>query len=414
MEKLKDLNLFITPNGDIFRKRKMLSSTGGIIDLPPQKIPTHILNNRKVLFNNKRRHDVANLVAEHYLPNPENLKVARYLDGDPENTHPDNLYWKPWHAGKAIYVYHIPMHLRPRRKTSHRSSQDAPQSIITPEGTLTPTPGKENVVHRLKILHSGTRDAVKLFDAPASTIMNRLKSPTRKGFVRGYYITHDPDLASVTELFAPPEKVFAYEIDDDNLTGFRLTAYNSIEEAVNDPSVDANARNIDRCVHSRYGVAGKRFWSYERLTTEQLLSALNQCSVYVYSWPELKLMDAYMSVAQGARDKAVSLNHIYNTYRDRMKLAGKLFWSENMLVPSEKEDIKLLMQGRMKRYAQGIYGYTYPDYEQVTGPHKDIRETAAAMGLAYGQVQRCLSATCKSCVHPTTLKRYTFTYGERT
>lgn len=36
---------------------------------------------------------VANLVAEHFLPNPDNAKKIRYKDGNPHNRHVSNLKW---------------------------------------------------------------------------------------------------------------------------------------------------------------------------------------------------------------------------------------------------------------------------------------------------------------------------------
>jgi len=47
-----------------------------------------LTNGEKVSFES-----VANLVAEHFLPNPHNAKKVRYKDGNPYNRHVSNLEW---------------------------------------------------------------------------------------------------------------------------------------------------------------------------------------------------------------------------------------------------------------------------------------------------------------------------------
>lgn len=43
--------------------------------------------------NKNKLFKVHRLVAEHYLPNPNNYPIVRHLDGNPKNCHVDNLMW---------------------------------------------------------------------------------------------------------------------------------------------------------------------------------------------------------------------------------------------------------------------------------------------------------------------------------
>lgn len=59
------------------------------------------------LYRNGRGHKplVHRLVAEHFIPNPEDKPIIDHIDGDPTNNHVDNLRWATYHENNCNTPY---------------------------------------------------------------------------------------------------------------------------------------------------------------------------------------------------------------------------------------------------------------------------------------------------------------------
>lgn len=84
MRKYKDSNYSVTEDGRVFKNTKELSYS---INVRGYKILKVTLHGRQ--FNKK----VHRLVAETFIPNPNNYSDVNHIDGDKLNNHVSNLEW---------------------------------------------------------------------------------------------------------------------------------------------------------------------------------------------------------------------------------------------------------------------------------------------------------------------------------
>jgi len=83
MKQYKDTPYYITEDG-IYRDGKLLSHH---ISNKGYKLVSMHLNGKSVRFNLHR------LIAEHYIPNPDNKPQVNHIDGNKLNNHYTNLEW---------------------------------------------------------------------------------------------------------------------------------------------------------------------------------------------------------------------------------------------------------------------------------------------------------------------------------
>ncbi len=82
MKRYKDTPYFITEDGKVFRNKKEL------------KIYKGNYSTLKLSINNvAKTRAVHRLVAETYIPNPENKPEVNHWDGDTHNNNVNNLFW---------------------------------------------------------------------------------------------------------------------------------------------------------------------------------------------------------------------------------------------------------------------------------------------------------------------------------
>lgn len=83
VKRFRDTDYFITENGDVFRNDKKLKP---FLNHGYYRICLSI-NNIKI------KHRINRMVAECYIPNPDNLPVVNHKDGNKTNNHYTNLEW---------------------------------------------------------------------------------------------------------------------------------------------------------------------------------------------------------------------------------------------------------------------------------------------------------------------------------
>lgn len=84
MKKYKDTEYYITDDGKIFRNGKELKP----YILKKKGKPTY-----KMISINNKKHYVHRVVAELYVPNPDNKPQVNHIDGNKLNNHYTNLEW---------------------------------------------------------------------------------------------------------------------------------------------------------------------------------------------------------------------------------------------------------------------------------------------------------------------------------
>lgn len=76
-----------------------VSNEGDVRLIASGKVLKHYVNNANAsivsLYRNGKQSNktVGRIVAEAFVPNPDNLKCARHKDGNPQNNKASNLYW---------------------------------------------------------------------------------------------------------------------------------------------------------------------------------------------------------------------------------------------------------------------------------------------------------------------------------
>jgi hypothetical protein len=86
-KRFKDTNYFITENGDVYRK-------WGDRYKKLKPFINHGYHRICLCVNNiKKKYRINRLVAECYIPNPDNKPIVNHIDSDKLNNHYSNLEW---------------------------------------------------------------------------------------------------------------------------------------------------------------------------------------------------------------------------------------------------------------------------------------------------------------------------------
>lgn len=75
------------------------------------------------------RYSVAKLMAEAYIPNPDNYNYVRFVDGDPDNLSVENLRWDIKDNSKAVAASHTKEALA-KISLAHKKSGFMPQTVV--------------------------------------------------------------------------------------------------------------------------------------------------------------------------------------------------------------------------------------------------------------------------------------------
>lgn len=97
MKQIKGTNYFITEEGHFYKGERRM--------YPDRTNFGHLCI--RITLNGKRvRKYIHRLVAENFIPNPENKSKVNHWDGNPSNNHVSNLVWAT-HAENIAHAYQI-------------------------------------------------------------------------------------------------------------------------------------------------------------------------------------------------------------------------------------------------------------------------------------------------------------------
>lgn len=104
-------DFYINENGDVFRKYKIYTNNRGYNIITIRNYP----------------HPIHRVLAEQYIPNPDNLPVVRHLDGNSQNNDLSNLAWGTHQDNEQDKLDHGTYYTR---STKAKLSEDNLKDII--------------------------------------------------------------------------------------------------------------------------------------------------------------------------------------------------------------------------------------------------------------------------------------------
>jgi hypothetical protein len=94
MKQYKDTNYYITENGEVYSKKWSNRNPNSELRKMKPHIDSKGYINISLYINGKNKtYRIHRLVAEYYLPNPNNYPQVNHIDGNKNNNHFSNLEW---------------------------------------------------------------------------------------------------------------------------------------------------------------------------------------------------------------------------------------------------------------------------------------------------------------------------------